>query len=265
MAAPNPDRQRVARDKLKDLFAYPASVFVVHYACQSFDQDAELGSPRVTAIAVRNLSSGDTSVFSIQHEAELARLGPVQILSRLDNLEYALLTKFFELIAVNQNNRFLHWNMRDATYGFAAIEHRFAILGGTPSRVAEANKIDLARTLTDIYGTRYVPAPYIEGLARENQLSLIGFLYGYDEADAFERGEYGLVQRSVLAKVRILFEVLHLTHDRTLKTNAGWWTLNRGRLREAWEMLEHNPVYALGALVATAFGIALKVFEHTGF
>ncbi len=264
MAAPNPERQRASREKLKDLLAYPASVFVIHYACQSFNQGQKLGSPRVTAIAVRNVASSETTVFSINRESELARLGPVHILSRLDQLEYALLQKFFQFIELNRNNRFVHWNMRDATFGFAAIEHRFRVLGGTPVRLGETNKFDLARGLTDIYGSRYVQPPYIKSLARKNNLSLAGFLDGPSEAEAFEMGFYDQVQRSVLAKVRILFDVFHLAHDRTLKTDANWWTLNRGRAREAWEMLEHNPVYAFGAILVTAFGIGLKVLEYTG-
>ena len=264
MAAPNPERQREARDKLKDLFAYLSSVHIIHYACQSFATGQRRGSPRVTAITVRNVASGETSVFSIHREAELAGLAPVQILSRLDNLEYALLEKFFQFMNINRNNRFVHWNMRDATFGFTAIEHRFRVLGGTPVSLAETSKFDLARAFAEIYGSRYVEAPYLKGLATINHLSLEGYLNGPHEAEAFETGAYEQVQRSVLAKVNILFKVFHLAHDRTLKTNANWWDLNRGRVREAWEMLEHNPLYALGAVVVTAFGIALKFLEYTG-
>ena len=264
MATPNPERQRMAREKLKDLLAYPASVFLIHYACQSFEQGQKLGSPRVTAIAVRNVASSETMVFSINRESELARLGPVHILSRLDQLEHALLDRFFQFLSLNRSNRFVHWNMRDATYGFAAIEHRFRVLGGTPVVLSEGNKFDLARAFVDIYGTRYVKPPYIEGLAKKNNLSLAGYLNGPAEVEAFETGFYDRVQRSVLAKVRLLNDVFHLAHDRTLKTNANWWSLNRGRVREAWETLERNPVYAVGALIVTAFGIALKVLEYTG-
>lgn len=264
MAAPNPERQRAARDKLKDLSAYPASVLIIHYACQNFNQRQRQGSPRITAITVRNVGSGETWVFSIYREAELARLGPVQILSRIDELEHALLEKFFQFININRNNRFVHWNMRDATFGFAAIEHRFRVLGGQPVCIADTNKFDLARAFADIYGSRYVKAPYLKGLAERNKLSQAGYLNGPEEAEAFETGAYDLVQRSVLSKVDIMFKVFHLAFDRTLKTEANWWTLNRGRAREAWEMLEHNPIYAVGALVATAFGIALKFLEYTG-
>ena len=113
-------------------------------------------------------------------------------------------------------------------------------------------------------GTRYARAPYLRGLADANGLALTGCLDGPVEAEAFERGQYGAVERSVLAKVRLLNDLVYLAHDRTLITRAGWWTLNKGRVREAYEMFERNPVVAVGAVLITAFGIVLKVLEYTG-
>ncbi|CFW98685.1 conserved protein of unknown function [Candidatus Filomicrobium marinum] len=248
MPAPNPVRQRAARDKLAGLFAHPSSVFIIHYACQSFDAEEALGSPCVTAIAARHLESGETSVFSIHIEAELRRLGPIQVLSRIEELECAMLAKFFDFLATNRMMRFVHWNMRDAMYGFAAVEHRYRVLGREPFCLPESQKLDLARLLIDMYGSAYVERPYLEGLAIRNDLALQGFLSGPIEAEAFERGNYALVQRSVLAKVRLQFDILHLAHDRTLKTRANWWTLNTARLREAVELFEDNPVKALAGL-----------------
>ncbi len=72
MAAPNPQRQREERERLAKLFVNPAAVYVIHYACQSFSAPDYLGSPRVGAIAVRNLASGATSSFSVHQELEVA-------------------------------------------------------------------------------------------------------------------------------------------------------------------------------------------------
>lgn len=41
---------------------------------------------------------------------------------------------------------FLHWNMRDINYGFAAIEHRFSVLGGKPFILADNRKYGLVLT-----------------------------------------------------------------------------------------------------------------------
>lgn len=252
----------MARDRLARLFAHPASVFVIHYACQSLVQDERQGSPRVTAIAARNLETGDVASFSIHAEAELARLTPMRILSLMDQLERAMLDKFFEFLKAQRAMRFVHWNMRDEVFGFPAIELRYAILGGTPSMIPETQRTDLARLLMDVYGSDYVAPPQFDNLVGLNILPTQGVLPGREEADAFERGEYAAVKRSTLAKVRLMFDILQLAHDRTLKTKATWWELNVGRVREAYEMFERNPVQAVAGLaiagVSAGFGLIMK-------
>jgi hypothetical protein len=261
MAAPNPARQRSARQKIIELFAHPASVFTIHYACERFNPDDGLGSPRITAIAARNLGTGETACFSIHSEAEFAHLAPVQMLSRLDQLEHAMLIRFYAFLALNQAMRFVHWNMRDITYGFEAIEHRYTILGGTPVKIPGNQRIDLARTLIDIYGTNYVEAPPLESIAKLNKLATVGLLMGASEADAFHRGDYAGVQRSALGKTRLLYDLLHLVHDKTLKTRANLWTMNAGRLREALELFEHNPLKAWASLVFAGLSFGFWVYS----
>ena len=248
MPAPDPARQRAARDKLNELIAHPSRVFVIHYACQSLEANASRGPGRVTAIAIRHLARGDTIVFSVHLEAELKRLAPVQILSRLDELERGMLAKFFAFLASNRSMRFVHWNMRDATFGFAAIESRFRMLGLESFQLPEPQKLDLARLLVDIYGSGYSGRPPIKWLAERNGLDLYGYLEASVEAEAFERGNYALVQRSAVAKVRLKSDILYLAQARRLKTRATWWTLNRGRIREAVEMFESHPVRAVFTL-----------------
>ncbi len=249
MTGPNTERQRAARGKLEQLLAHPESVLAIHYACESFDKGTRLGSPRITAIAVANLGSGETHAFSIHAEAELAGLAPVKVLSRLDALETGMLDKFFAFLLLHRTQRFVHWNMRDAVFGFEALEHRASVLGGQLVRISDTQKSDLARLLVDIYGTGYVASPPFETLARDNGLKMSGLLAGVAEADAFHRGDYLGVQRSVLCKVGLIADLVRLAHDRALKTKATWWTMNVGRLREAVELFDRNPVQAWSGLI----------------
>ena len=80
--------------------------------------------------------------------------------------------KFFRFVAINRHARFVHWKMRNATYGFAAIEHRYSVLGGGPIGIPEMQRFDLAWLLEEIYGSDYVEAPHFETLARLNKLPL---------------------------------------------------------------------------------------------
>lgn len=264
MAHPDPRRQREARKRLEDFATYPSNLWSVHYACQSFAQGQRLGSPRVTAIAARNVGSGETLSVSIEAEAEIAKLGPVQMLSRLDSLERAQLDKFAEFMTVNRGMRFVHWNMRDATFGFAAIEHRHQVLGGRPVTLPELQKLDLAKLLVDVYGSGYAGEVPLEGLAELNGIPLKGFLRGKDEAEQFECGNYRAVQHSTIAKAKLIADFAELARARTLKTNANWWALNFGRLREAVEQFDHNPVYAWSSLLLAGmsfgFGLVWRAF-----
>ena len=265
MAVPNPTRQREARRRIATLFAHPETVWILHYACQSFDLGQRLQSPRVTALVARNLGTGHTETFSLHAEAELKGLSPVGVLARMNALERAMLDKVFRFMALNRFNRFVHWKMRNATYGFAAIEHRYAVLGGMPLSIPEQQRFDLAWLLEEVYGSDYVEEPHFESLAKLNNLPLAGFLTGEREADAFQRSAYLDVQRSTTAKVGLFFDILHRTHDRTLRTRASWWTQNLGRTREAAELFRDNPVKAIAGAAVPVGGAAVtlwKLFGH---
>jgi len=264
MAAPNPLRQQQARTRLAELFAYPAAVFVVHYSCQSFFQGEKLGSPRVTAIGVSNLQSGQTFSYSVQQIADMRRLTPMRVLGSMDAIERELLAGFFTFLRMNANARFLHWNMRDATFGFAAIEHRVRVLGGEPFVLHEASKYDLARLLIDIFGTDYIENPKLENLARLNALSLSGYLDGAAEAEAFEHGRYQAVLQSNLRKVGLIAAYATMAHDRTLRTEASWWTRHGGRVGEVTRQLWNYPVLRLGFSVVGALSFGLSVLRLLG-
>lgn len=220
MATPYPDRQNVARGRIAELFRQPSGVFVIHYACQSFYHGQQLKSPRVTAIVARNLGTGHSETFSLHTEAELLGLTPVGVLARMDWLERNLLDKFFRFLVINRGARFVHWKMRDATFGFAAIEHRYAVLGGQPVTVPDQQRTDLAWLLEEIYGTDYIETPHFESLAKLNRLPIGNFLSGAKEAQAFQRSDYLAVQRSTTTKVGLFFDILRRAHDRTLKTRT---------------------------------------------
>jgi hypothetical protein len=255
VAAPNPIRQKMARESLARLFVHPTGVFVVHYACESFDQGQGYASPRITAIALRNLGTGATTAFSIHAEVELARRRSNDV-ATLDALELAILTRFFDFLARNPSATYLHWNMRDEKFGFAAISHRFALLGGEPVPVHESQKLDLSRLFIELFGTDYIGKPHIQSLAARNGLSVTGFLSGPQEASAFVQGQYYNVLQSVLCKVTLIADLAQIASDRTLKTDATWWTLNGGQLREAYETIWRNPVRGLSSLIVGVGGAA---------
>jgi hypothetical protein len=41
-----------------------------------------------------------------------------------------MLDGYFAFVEAHRDSTFIHWNMRDENYGFAALEHRYRVLGG---------------------------------------------------------------------------------------------------------------------------------------
>ncbi len=263
MALPNPVRQQAARKTLADVLAHPETVYAVHYACQSFYQDSQVASPRVGAISVRQLSTGQVTSFSIAQVAELNRLQPNEIAPLLDRIECKLLEGYFEFVRGNKHARYVHWNMRDQQFGFAALEHRLTVLGGSPFEIPESHRFDLATLVEEIYGADYVAGrAKLKTLAEINDLVTAGFFPGREEAAAMDDGRYRDLAGSTLAKVRAIADIAQKAHDRTLATEASFIVEHAGPVRLLAQKMLDNPLPSFMATCAGAFVVFLKVFDY---
>jgi hypothetical protein len=182
MSGPNPKRQKSGWSKLDRLFVDADNCWAIHYSCESFYNRPEGRSPRITSIAVRKLDSGQTLSFSIHHIAEERCIPFTDIGGHYDVLEREMLERFYAHVGGHKGMKYIHWNMRDINYGFAAIEHRFRVLGGDPVIIDDDKKLDLARLLIDIYGVGYADHPRLEQLLKLNNIKPLDFLTGRQEA-----------------------------------------------------------------------------------
>ena len=260
MTAPNPTRQRTALSALDKLFADAANVWISHYSCETFYDRPEGRSPRITSIALRKLDSAQTVSFSIHQVAERRRIPFDQIEQHYDDLEGEMLTAFFGHLGNHRGMKYLHWNMRDANYGFQAIEHRFRVLGQNPYVLEDANKFDLSRLLIDIYGVGYIDHPRMEKLLSKNHIAPRDFLTGAQEAAAFENRDFVALHQSTLRKVDIIANIAGRAHDRNLKTNTTWWGMHGGRVRTALIWMAENRTFQVIAGLASIGGLALAVW-----
>lgn len=245
------ERQRKARKVLKELFKPSETTLVIHYSCESFYNRPDGSTPRITSIAVRNLSSGQTHSFSIHKVAELRKIRPSEIKDNYDLLEKEMLQELFQFLEEHRMFRFLHWNMRDINYGFAAIEHRYRVLGGIPYQLPDSNKYDLSRMLIDIYGVHYIDHPRLTKLLEKNHIKALDFLTGAAEADAWEKADYVALHRSTLRKVDVLANIAERAFDGSLLTNTSWWDMHGGYIRSIALFLKEN-IYIAAVVVILA-------------
>lgn len=254
--------RRKAAERLSALLKQREHVLVIHYSCESFYDRAYGRTPRITSIAARNLASAQTQSFSIHKVAEQRHIALGDIADRYDELERAMLDEFFEFVRTHQQFMWMHWNMRDINYGFQAIEHRYTILGGTPTRVEEGRKFDLARELVAIYGVGYIGHPRLENLVEKNKITNRDFLVGAQEAAAFDNKEYVKLHQSTLRKVDILANIAERVESNSLSTNATWRERYGVHPSVVVELIKEHWVYSLLGLCTLIFSLArgLQVF-----
>ncbi len=248
--APNPKRQKESIQRLDGLFSDRSNVWVIHYSCESFYDRPNGASPRITSLAVRSLDSAQTHSFSIHQVAERLKVPFDEIEARYDELERQMLDAYYQHIGGHRGMKYLHWNMRDINYGFAAIDHRYGVLGGTPTLVDDARKFDLSRILIDIYGVAYIGHPRLEKLIEKNQMQPRDMMNGAQEAQAFIDGNYVGLHQSTLRKVDLLANIAERARNQQLLTNTGWWQMHGGSLRTGLNWLAENKLLTLIIAVA---------------
>ena len=224
-------KRKSTQNKMDDLWDNSNSSLVIHYSCESFYDTEEGRTPRVTSVAIRNLASGQTESFSIHKVAEQRQLPFSEIDERYDELEREMLDEFFDFVRSHQHFNWVHWNMRDISYGFAAIEHRYRVLGGKPIAIAEDRKFDLARALVSLYGVGYIGHPRLETLVQKNSITDMGFL-------------------------DILANIFGRTADGSLKTNASWIDKYGAHPRVFVELIREHWLWSAVVIITVITGLA---------
>jgi hypothetical protein len=247
--------------KLQALDDSNATVLCIHYSCESFYDRPDGSTPRITSIAVRNLSSGQTDSFSIHKTAELKGIPLNAISPHYDSLEKEMLSEFFDFLCNHLGFTWVHWNMRDINYGFQAIEHRFRVLGGQPKvSLPEERKFDLARAMVSLYGLKYAGHPRLESIVKLNFISDKDFLNGEQEAKAFEEGEYVKLHLSTLRKADILANLFDRTLQKSLKTNASWLESHGLHPKIVTELVSEHWIWAAAVILMALIGLISSIF-----
>lgn len=247
--------------QIKAINENDSRAYLIHYSCESFVDIKDGKTPRITSIAIRNLSSAQTESFSIHQVAELLNIPLDSISAHYDQLEKKMLDDFYNYIQSKDSATWIHWNMRDTNYGFTAIEHRYRILNGSPFRISEDHKFDLSRALIDIYGINYISHPRLENIVNKNKMSNISFLTGAKEADAFQDSKFIEMHKSTLRKVDIFENIFRRIVDNTLKVNTSWLEQRGLTFFSSFNYLKHHWFITFIISLGTISGIGYKIFK----
>lgn len=254
-------RYKEATFTLRNLFERQHDVLFIHYSCESFYDRLDGTSPRITSLAVRFLGSGQTISFSIHQQAEFEGVGKRQIREEYDQLEKKMLDAFYKFVERYSGCQWVHWNMRDANYGFEAISHRYRVLGGKATEIQDANKIDLARAMHDILGPKYIEHPRLYRLLERNEMVPRNLLSGEEEATAFENSEYVRLHQSTLSKVDALMNVAEAAIMDRLQCNNGYFKRRGLTLSTVILIIKDHPIFAAVSIGAAVVGLVIGVIN----
>lgn len=100
-----------------------------------------------------------------------------------------------------------------------------------------------------------------------NRISDVDALQGKEEAEAFVNGEYLRLHQSTLRKVDVLANIFDRTHDKSLKTKAGFIDMYGIHPVAIVEVARNNPV-VISVIFLSALGVAVinyaKIFVFLG-
>ena len=251
-----------ARDFRKEIKKHADRFYVIHYSCQSLNDDNEGLSPRITSIAVSFLGNSQVVSFSTHAVAEELGISRDDVPDKLDDIERLLLSKFYDFVRDKRDKYWVHWNMRSLTFGFEHIEHRANVLrlNNVPVIPIE-RRINLSDMLGSWYGPDYVADPKMSSLMDLNGGIHREFLTGLEEVEAFKSKEFIKLHKSTLSKVGFFDKVLRkwIKGELRTKANSFWVWIDR-----TFESRTAKLVAFLGtlaSLVSVPLSLILWVFS----
>jgi hypothetical protein len=258
------DDRREGLKKIEELKQKKARTVVIHYSCESFF-NTHGRTPRVTSIAIRNRDNQTTVVFSIHLMAQIKNRDIANLNNHdFDYLEKEMLKDFYTYLKKHQSYCWVHWNMRNANFGFEAIGNRFRILGGNPRIIEDQFRYDLPEILGLIHTYNFEKhnSPtkgQLLNLCRRNKITSMDALKGKDEADAFDNRDFLKLHMSTIRKVEMIDRVLTLQEKKKIKVNA--WIFQACGITPVGiiEIVRNNWIlFAIWSIIMGVIGMALE-------
>ncbi|WP_082494574.1 hypothetical protein [Methylobacterium sp. Leaf108] len=238
---------------IKGIKIHPENFYIIHYSCQSLYDDNEALSPRITSIAITHYATEQTVSFSTHSIAEELHIQRDQVKDQFDIVELKLLKDFYGFIRDRRDKYWIHWNMRNLTYGFEHLEHRYRVLGGNDAPIIPVERrLNLNDLLSDRYGGGYAAHPKMKSLMELNGGAHRHFLTGDEEVRAFQNNEFIRMHNSTLAKVGFFFHVIRLFAKGKLKTASRGWGV---ALERIFESRTAKSVGLIGTIITIGVGL----------
>jgi hypothetical protein len=196
-------------------------LYVVHCSTEPLAADP-VRTPRVFAVGLRHVVSGQVVTFAAHRTAEQQRMQISRQPRQLEKLEAASLQEFFAFLADRPCAVLLHWNMNGTRFGFEALAQRYRLHWGSPPVLPPpCQRFDLAAFLKRKFGGDYTDHPRLDSLVRLNGLIGAAYLDEEKAADAWRRGDWAGLEGSLVFKLGAIEALYRLLRENKLRTNLG--------------------------------------------
>ncbi len=174
----------------KQIKKAPQSVRIMHYACS----DINSNPVEISCVSIMDYSNLNTVTYS-----------------RSNLTESQLLQQFLSDLQSNVNKTYVGWNMKDSTYGLPVIYRRATQLLETTQFPLDPSAVkDLDGLFDSKYGKGYCENLKLGKMAQFNNIQMLNFLSGAEEATLAAAREFRPIEISTNRKVRIIGELLSL-------------------------------------------------------
>lgn len=242
------------KEFFKEIKKHPERFYIIHYSCQSLYDDNEGLSPRITSIAVVHYATDQAISFSTHSIAEELGIGRNDVVNRFDEIESALLVNFFDFVRERRDQYWVHWNMRNITYGFEHIEHRYrALTHANAPTIPVERRLNLNDMLGERFGSDYAPHQKMINLMEMNGGRHRFFLTGPEEVAAFQNLEFIRMHQSCLVKAEFFQKVIRKVLQGRLQTKS------RGFLHMSDRIFESRSIRAVG-VVSSSSGVISAIY-----
>ncbi|MBF8963339.1 hypothetical protein I0P70_08785 [Pontibacter sp. FD36] len=252
--SPRLAERRQGQNILSHLLHQRSKVRLIHYACEDF-MNPYGRTPRITSISIYDFDTKQVESFSLHLSAQEMGLTERNLdEQQLNILEKDLLKKFYKYVRANKSCKWVHWKMKDLTYGFQVLELRFKSMKGKPTKIQHENKYDLSEILKQVYSNSYETNGDIGkllALARRNGFKTERALTGVEEAKAFSNKEYQLLHHSTQRKVDSLAFILEEAAHGNLKVAAHFYHIYGSNFSGFVRYSMEHPIYSALSIIAT--------------
>ncbi|WP_338812709.1 hypothetical protein V9L05_15195 [Bernardetia sp. Wsw4-3y2] len=215
--------RKISFETLNQITREHSQVLCIHYS-YSNTYDDEYGdiSPIITTIVIQSLDEQIYKQFAIHLEANKAGITKDQIQDSYMDLELRVLTQYNNFVKRNKACYWIHWDMKDMSFGFEAIKHRYEKLFENLSEYCEIpvnNCKNLSKIIEGSYGENFAEGPdTLKSLMLENSKNIDcnKYLGLREESIEFEKKNFTTVADSVDLKVKFMSIALNRLKDKKL-------------------------------------------------